>query len=191
MWCRQKQKKNWENACLSVALEVTGSLIGFINLVGADGLLHEIAISDMGWEQCLMYDKTGHRRPSGNFVVRSLYGHVIDSGKGFFTNDPLSHPDSISLPYGHPPITSFLGVPLILDGKTIGLIAVADREGGYSCEQQEDLEAIAPAVMQALQRKRSEEALREAYEKIQVHSEELHAIQRRVAGSVRRTPGSK
>ena len=55
----------------------------------------------------------------------------------------------------------------------MGMIAVADREGGYSCEQQEDLEAIAPAVMQALQRKRSEEALREAYEKIRVYSEEL------------------
>ena len=40
------------------------------------------------------------------------------------------------------------------------MIAVANREGGYSCEQQEDLEAIAPAVTQALQRKRSEEALR-------------------------------
>ena len=56
----------------------------------------------------------------------------------------------------------------------MGMIAVADREGGYSCEQEEDLEAIAPAVMQALQRKRSEEALLEAYEKNRVYSEELH-----------------
>ena len=84
----------------------------------------------------------------------------LNNEKSFFTNDPPSHPDSIGLPYGHPPITSFLGVPLVQDGKTIGLIAVANRENGYSCEQQEDLEAIAPAVMQALQRKRSEEALR-------------------------------
>ena len=55
----------------------------------------------------------------------------------------------------------------------MGVIAVADREGGYSYEQQEDLEAIAPAVMQSFQRKKSEEALREAYEDLQVHSEEL------------------
>ena len=55
----------------------------------------------------------------------------------------------------------------------MGLIAVGDREGGYSYEQQEELEAIAPAVMQALQRKRSEEALLEAYENLKVHSEEL------------------
>ena len=169
-----KTEEELANACLSVALEVTDSLIGFIDLVDDDGLLHDIAINYMGWEQCLMYDKTGHRRPLKNFVVHGLYGSVIDSGKSFFTNNPLSNPDSIGLPFGHPPINSFLGVPLVLDGKTMGVIAVADREGGYSYEQHEDLEAIAPAIMQALHRKMSEDALCEAYEDLQVHSEELH-----------------
>ena len=107
-----------------------------------DGLLHDIVISDMGWEQCLMYDKTGHRRPLGNFVLHGLYGIVINSEKSFFTNDPLSHPDSIGVPHGHPPLTSFLGVPLILDEKIMGMLGVANREGGYSSEQQEDLEAM-------------------------------------------------
>jgi PAS domain S-box-containing protein len=169
-----KTEEELGQTCLSVALKVTGSQIGFINLVDVDGLLHEIAINDMGWEQCQMYDKIGHRRPMGNFVVRSLYGHVIDSGKSFFTNKPLSHPDSIGLPYGHPPVTSFLGVPLVSDGKTIGVIVVADREGGYSYEQQKDLEAIAPSVVQALQRRRSEEALCDSSENLRVHSEELN-----------------
>ena len=155
-----KTEEELGNACLSVALEVTGSEFGFINEMGTDGLLHDVAKSELGWEQCLMYDKTGHRRPLSDFVVHGLYGSVIINEKGFFTNDPQSHPDSIGLPEGHPPLTSFLGVPLVQDGKTIGLIAVANHEGGYSCEQQEDLEAIAPAVTQALQRKRSEEALR-------------------------------
>ena len=66
-------------------------------------------------------------------------------------------------------------MPLVLDGKTMGMIGVANREGGYSCEQQEDLEEIAPAVMQALQRKRSEEALREAYDDLHTQSKELQA----------------
>ena len=155
-----KTEEELGNACLSVALEVTGSQFGFINEMDADGLLHDVAKSELGWEQCFMYDKTGHRRPPSEFVVHGLYGSVIINEKSFFTNDPQSHPESIGLPEGHPPLTSFLGVPLVQDGKTIGLIAVANHEGGYSCEQQEDLEAIAPAVTQALQRKRSEEALR-------------------------------
>jgi len=169
-----KTEEKMANACLSVALKLTGSLIGFIGLVGDDGQLHDIAISEMGWNQCQMYDKTGHRRPPENLVVHGLYGSVIDTGKGFFTNKPLSHPDSIGLPFGHPPINSFLGVPLVLDGKTMGVIAVADRESGYSYEQQEDLEAIAPAVIQSLKRRMSEEALNEAYKNLQIHSDELH-----------------
>jgi PAS domain S-box-containing protein len=168
-----KTKEELGNVCLSVALKLTGSLIGFIGLVGDDGLLHDIAISEMGWNQCQMYDKTGHRFLKFNFEVNGLYGSVINNGKGFFANNPLSHPDSIGLPFGHPSVTSFLGVPLVLDGKTMGLIAVADREGGYSYEHLEELEAIAPAVMQALHRKKSEEALSEAYEELQMQSEEL------------------
>ena len=171
---QEKTEEELGNECLSVALEVTGSQLGFVNVMKDDGLLHDIAISEMGWEQCLMYDKTGHRRSPGNFVVQGLYGSVISSEKGFFTNDPQSHPYSIGVPHGHPSLTSFLGVPLSLDGKMMGMIGVANREGGYSREQQEDLEAIAPAMVQALQRKRSEEALREAYEKVQEQSEELH-----------------
>jgi PAS domain S-box-containing protein len=155
-----KTEEELGNACLSVALEVTGSQFGFINEMGADGLLHDIAKSELGWEQCLMYDKTGHRRPPSDFVVHGLYGSVIINEKSFFANDPQSHPDSIGVPPGHPALTSFLGVPLVQNGKTVGLIAVANRERGYSCEQQEDLEAIAPAVTQALQRKKTEEALR-------------------------------
>ena len=68
-----KTEEELGNACISVALEVTGSLIGFVGLVGDDGLLHDIAISDMGREQCLMYEKTGHRILQFNFVVNGLY----------------------------------------------------------------------------------------------------------------------
>jgi len=72
-----KTEEELGNACLSIALEVTGSQFGFINEMGADGLLHDIAKSELGWEQCLMYDKTGHRRPPGDYVVHGLYGDPL------------------------------------------------------------------------------------------------------------------
>ena len=152
------------NACISVAMEISGSQLGFVGELGSDGLMHDIAIRYTGWDQCMMYDRTGPRLPMENSVLRGLYGSVVDSGKGFFTNDPASHPDSIDLPQDNPPLKSFLGVPLIENGKTVGVLAVANREGGYSCEQQEDLEAVAPAVVHVLQRKR-EENKREQAEK--------------------------
>jgi PAS domain S-box-containing protein len=69
-----KTEEELANSCLTVALEVTGSQFGFVNLLGEDGLLHDTAISEVGWNQCLMYDKTGHRRPSGDFIMHGLYG---------------------------------------------------------------------------------------------------------------------
>uniref|UniRef100_UPI000AF28150 PAS domain S-box protein n=1 Tax=Methanosarcina horonobensis TaxID=418008 RepID=UPI000AF28150 len=157
------------------SLEVTGSEFGFINEMGTDGLLYDVAKSKLGWERCFMYDKTGHR-PQNVFAVHGLYGSVINSEKGFFSNDPQSHPDSIGIPDGHPPITSFLGVPLMQDGNTIGLIAVANREDGYSSEQQEDLKAIAPAVVQALQRKKTEQKRKQAEKALQASEERYRSL---------------
>jgi len=171
-----KTEEELGNACLSVALELTGSQFGFINEIGADGLLHDVAKSELGWEQCFMYNKTGHRRPPSDFVVHGLYGSVIINEKSFFTNDPQSHPDSIGVPPGHPPLTSFLGVPLVQNGKTVGLIAVANRENGYSCEQLEDLEAIAPAVTQVLQRKREEQERMKAEEALSRERSMLESV---------------
>jgi len=65
-------------------------------------------------------------------------------------------------------------VPLVLDGKIKGLLAVSNREGGYNCEQQKDLKVITPAIVQALYRKRLENE-RELAEKALRFSEEKFA----------------
>jgi two-component sensor histidine kinase/GAF domain-containing protein len=176
----QKTKKEEQiNACLSVALEITGSQIGFIGIVDLKGLLKEVAVSDKV-NKCNKYDKSGKQLSYRNFILNCLYGNIIDIGKSFFTNCPLSHTDSVGVQYNYPSMTSFLGVPLIEEGKAIGVLAVANREEGYSCEQREDLEAIAPTVTQALKRikeeqelKYTEKMLQDAYEQIQTQTDEL------------------
>ncbi|MGE5894838.1 MAG: transporter substrate-binding domain-containing protein [bacterium] len=160
--------------CLAVAEEVTRSKFGFIGEIGADGFLHDIAISDPGWELCTMYDKTGHRRPPGNFKPHGIYGRVLLDGKSFYTNDPASHPDSIGTPEGHPPLKAFLGVPLIHSGRTVGMIAVGNREGGYRRKELESLEALAPAIVEALHRVRAEQSLRKSEERLNRSQEIAH-----------------
>ena len=145
--------------CLSVAEEITGSRIGFIGEIGPDGLLHDIAISNPGWDACRKTDLGGHRRLPGNFKIHALYGRVLLNGSGFFTNDPDSHPDGVGLPQGHLPLTSFLGVPLKKDGKTLGMIAVANNEIGYTDNELQVLEELSPVIVEAFQRKRVEHAL--------------------------------
>ena len=160
--------------CLRVVEEITGSKFGFIGEIGADGLLHDLAISDPGWELCTMYDKTGHRRSPGDFKLRGIYGRVLLDGKSFFTNDPASHPDSIGAPEGHPPLKAFLGAPLVHGGKIIGMIAVGNRVGGYRWEELESIEAMAPAIVEALFRTRAEVALRASEERLKRSQEIAH-----------------
>jgi PAS domain S-box-containing protein len=162
-------------AALTVAQELTGSRFGFIGEIGPEGLMHDIAISDTGWEACAMHDRTGRRRPPGSFHVHGIYGRVLKDGKSIITNDPASHPDSIGTPEGHPPLAAFLGVPLLLGDRTIGMIGVGNRDGGYGREELDSLESVAPAIVEALYRKRAEEALQRAHDELELKVEERTA----------------
>ncbi len=108
-----------------------------------------------------MESSAGYHKPPTSMKIHGIYGRVIQDNKGFFTNDPASHPDSIGLAEGHPPLTAFLGVPLVHHGKTIGVVGLGNRKGGYRSEDLEALESLSVAIVQAIMRKRAEDALRD------------------------------
>jgi PAS domain S-box-containing protein len=163
---RCETEEDLGRTCLEVIESITGSKMGFIGEIGPDGNLHDLAISNPGWELCSVYDKAVHRRPPGAFMIHGLYGRVLRDGKSLMTNNPSLHPDSIGVPEGHPALTAFLGVPLIHGGKTIGMIAVANRDGGYGTENLDDLEILAETVVETLLRKRAEEEVRVSYDRM-------------------------
>lgn len=153
-------------ACLEVAQALTKSNFGFIGEI-KENCLEDIAISNPGWDACAGLDPNGHRRPPGNFRIHGLYGRVLSDGKTLFTNDPATHSDSIGLPPGHPPLDAFLGVPLISEGRTMGMIAVANRPAGYTTVEQEIVETLAPAILEAFMRKRAEEGLKKLNQELE------------------------
>jgi PAS domain S-box-containing protein len=152
-------------ACLAIAEEVTQSRFGFIGEINPrTGRLDDIAISDPGWDACRIADgaRHGKRKVPVALTVHGIYGRVLLDGASVLTNDPRSHRDSIGTPPGHPPLRAFLGVPLIHGGRTWGMVAVGNREGGYGPAEREALEALAPAILQAFLHKRAEAALRDS-----------------------------
>ncbi len=141
--------------CLSVAEGLTGSKFGFIGVVNVKGLVDSLALSDPGWDAC--------RIPQSNSVamirdmeIRGIWGRIIKDGKSMISNDPASHADSVGTPEGHPPITSFLGVPLKHQGQTVGVIGLANKEKGYSSNDLEAVETLSVSFVEALMRKRGE-----------------------------------
>jgi len=144
--------------CLSEAEELTGSKFGWIGEVNPSGRLDTIVLSNPGWELCAISgDKTAAIK---NMEIRGLFGRVLKDEKTVIANEPSAHPDRVGLPNGHPEITAFLGVPLKQDSRIFGMIALGNKPSGYTLRDQEAIEAISVAFMEALQRKRAEKALR-------------------------------
>jgi signal transduction histidine kinase len=61
---------------------------------------------------------------------RGLLGLVMNEGEALRIPDIASHPMSIGFPPFHPPMRTFLGVPIIRDGKPVGDLYMTDKRNG-------------------------------------------------------------
>lgn len=147
--------------CLAAAEELTGSKFGFICEVNRVGRFDAIAISNPGWDACTI-PETEAVLMLRNMEMRGIRGRVTKEGRSMIFNDPASHPDWAGAPEGHPPITCFLGVPLKHAGRTIGIIGLANKESGYDLADQQAIETLSIAFVEALNRKRAEKVLQES-----------------------------
>jgi PAS domain S-box-containing protein len=164
--------------CLKIAEEVTGSKFGILAERNArTGRLDVIAISDPGWQVCGIEDPSARGSPPAQgFPIHGLYSPVMLDGIGFFTNDPASCPASIGTRHVHSALTAFLGVPLMQNETTFGMLAVGNREGGYRPDDLAALEALAGPTVQVLMRRRAEEALGQSEEWFRALAEALPEI---------------
>ncbi|MRR10896.1 PAS domain S-box protein [bacterium] len=154
--------------CLEVAMAATESEFGFIGEVHGE-LLRELAVTLPDWDLCAMDDAEGHHLPAVRLPVAGLYGTVVRTGATLCTNAPGSHPSAVGLPEGHPPITSFLGVPIRVGEQTTGLVGVANRAGGYGPEQASLLEDLTFAIASAMRVFRYTQQLQQSTELIDAH----------------------
>jgi len=153
--------------CLKLAEELTDSSFGFLGELNKDGLFDTLAISNPGWDECRLPEEKA-TRVIKNMPVRGVDRATIRDEKSRIVNGEeaiAAHPDSVGVPEGHPRLTAYLGVPFKHEGKTIGLIGLANKNGGYTLEDQENIEALSRVIMEALRSKRAEEALHLSEEK--------------------------
>lgn len=122
---------------LQTLVEMTGSEYGFLDEVLRDEkgkyFKKNLAMSNISWDADseALYKKLQDRNL--NFIyLENLAGLPALTEKPIFSNDPASDSRSGGLPEGHPPIKSFMGLPLFFGGKLICVAGVANREGGYN-----------------------------------------------------------
>ncbi len=139
--------------CLEVAENLTGSEFGFLGEINKKGRLDDRALSPPGWARCETENAIELLK---DMEIVSYWGRTIKESKSQLVNDPNSDPDKKGLPDGHPPINNFLGVPLKKGAKTIGMIALANKKGGYTNQDKKNVETLSVAFVEVLMRKKAE-----------------------------------
>ena len=85
-----------------------------------------------------------------------LLGLLIREGRPLRAPRIADHPDSVGFPRNHPPMTSFLGVPVTVVGRSVGNLYLTDKTGApeFSADDQALVEMFARHAGIAIERAR-------------------------------------
>ncbi len=115
---------------VDLSREVTDADYGALALLRDDGKVSEFLTSGISPE------KRGHigRLPEGE----GLLGVVIREGETLRIDRIAEHPDSSGFPTHHPAMTSFIGLPIIYEGRIVGDLYLTDKNGGQPFSKQDE-----------------------------------------------------
>ena len=134
---------------LGRCLDLTQSAFGFIGLLNGSEQMDVAAIKGFEPSDPRFYEKF-RLIP----VRPSVFGVVITNRTSKISNDVLHDPDRVGQPPGHPPVRTFMGVPLQVGEKVIGMIGVANKLNGYTADEERLLSTFANQVAVAIENAR-------------------------------------
>ncbi|KJU86819.1 multi-sensor signal transduction histidine kinase [Candidatus Magnetobacterium bavaricum] len=103
---------------------MTGATSGYVALLNSDGDENEVLFLDPGGRECVV-------DPLLPMPIRGLRETVYRSGKAACENNFSNSKWWDYLPEGHVMLDNVLFAPLNLEGKTVGLIGLANKPGNF------------------------------------------------------------
>ena len=122
------------------AAELTDAKYGALGVLGADGRIAEFVTTGITAEQraAIGDPPTGH----------GILGVLIEDPRPLRIRVLAEHPLSHGFPPNHPPMTSFLGAPVVSRGKIYGNVYLTNKQGAAEFDE-EDQEALVVLASQA------------------------------------------
>jgi two-component system, NarL family, sensor histidine kinase DevS len=122
------------------AIELVDARYGALGVLGPSGELTEFVFDGVDEET---QERIG-RLPTGHGVL----GVVIEADKPLRLDDIADHPASVGFPPHHPPMRSFLGVPIRARQEVFGRLYLTEKRGGGSFTEDDEvvLQALAGAA---------------------------------------------
>jgi diguanylate cyclase (GGDEF)-like protein/PAS domain S-box-containing protein len=132
---------------LDLALHLTGSEYGFIGeiLYDTDGIpyLKERAVYSSAWDsEHRDFLEKHYQRGFEMRNFNNLIGAVVTTGQPVIANHAQNDPRSGTIPPGHPPMKTFLGLPLYQWDEVIGVFGIANSSSGYHEAMCRELEPV-------------------------------------------------
>ncbi len=121
------------------ACDLVGARYGALGVLSPDGKgLMEFVAEGMSAEQLdgLCHPPRGH----------GLLGLLIRDPRPLRLDDLHDHPESVGFPEGHPPMTSFLGVPIPVRGQVFGNLYLTEKLDGTPFTDDDETLVVALAA---------------------------------------------
>ena len=153
-------------------LEISGSEYGFISKVlydkNGNPFIKTYSITNISWdEESRAYYEKNYKMGLEFKNLETLFGYALKTKQVVISNYPHIDPRRGGLPDKHPPLESFLGVPIIWGKNMIGMYGLANKKGGYHQKDVDYLEPFASTIGYIImgleekeKRKRAEDALK-------------------------------
>ncbi|WP_308201323.1 sensor histidine kinase [Carbonactinospora thermoautotrophica] len=140
---------------VEAAVTLVDARYGALGVLGEDGRITRFI--PVGVDEGLVTE-IGHP-PLGQGVL----GRLTALSGPLRLADVTQHPEAAGFPPGHPPMKSFLGVPVRVRGEVFGNLYLTDKRGGaeFDAEDEEVLVALAAAAGVAIENARLYEEARQ------------------------------
>jgi signal transduction histidine kinase len=123
---------------VEAAVELVSARYGALGVVGEGGRLEEFVPVGLDESQIAAIDHW----PEG----RGLLGKLIIDPRPLRLSNIAAHPDSSGFPDGHPPMRSFLGVPVRIREAVYGNLYLTEKQGGGDFDEEDEALALALAA---------------------------------------------
>jgi PAS domain S-box-containing protein len=137
--------------------KLVGAQSGYISLLSKDELENEVVFLDSGGLSCSV-------DPSLPMPIRGLRAEAYRNLKAVYNNNFPESEWVQYMPDGHVILSNVLFAPMVIEGKAIGLLGLANKQGDFDEHDAQIASAFAELSAIALVQKRTEEAVRRSEE---------------------------
>jgi signal transduction histidine kinase len=132
---------------VEAAARITGARYAALGVIDTSGQrLERFVTTGLGPEE---HERIGEL-PRG----RGILGVLIHDAQALRLDDLMQDPRAVGFPPNHPPMRSFLGVPIMLRGTAYGNLYLTEKEGGFTAEDQELVSLLAAQAAVAVENAR-------------------------------------